>query len=73
MIDLNPIGLHRVRVLDIVAPNERRVADLEAFDATPIIDLEQCSIGRSNGSGGKDGPIFRGHVSGSEGIDVGNR
>jgi tRNA-Thr(GGU) m(6)t(6)A37 methyltransferase TsaA len=36
----NPIGIHRVRVLDIVGLTEFRVTDLEAFDATPIIDVK---------------------------------
>lgn len=36
----NPIGLHRVRVLAIEGPAEFRVADLEALDETPIIDVK---------------------------------
>jgi tRNA-Thr(GGU) m(6)t(6)A37 methyltransferase TsaA len=36
----NPIGLHRVRVLAIDGPMEFRVADLEALDDTPIIDVK---------------------------------
>lgn len=36
----NPIGVHRVRVLDIASPTELKVADLEAFDGTPILDLK---------------------------------
>lgn len=36
----NPIGIHRVRVLDVVGLTELRVAALEAFDATPIIDVK---------------------------------
>jgi tRNA-Thr(GGU) m(6)t(6)A37 methyltransferase TsaA len=35
----NPIGVHRVRILDIEGL-EFRVTDLEAFDATPIIDIK---------------------------------
>lgn len=35
----NPIGLHRVRVLDVEGP-ELRVADLEALDGTPVLDLK---------------------------------
>ncbi|HEY6942337.1 tRNA (N6-threonylcarbamoyladenosine(37)-N6)-methyltransferase TrmO [Dokdonella sp.] len=36
----NPIGVHRVRVLEIVAPTELKVADLEAFDGTPVLDVK---------------------------------
>jgi tRNA-Thr(GGU) m(6)t(6)A37 methyltransferase TsaA len=35
----NPIGLHRVRVLALDGPR-LRVADLEALDGTPVIDLK---------------------------------
>lgn len=35
----NPIGLHRVTVLE-VAPQKLRVAPLEAIDGTPIIDIK---------------------------------
>ena len=35
----NPIGLHRVSVLEIVQP-KLRVAPLEAIDGTPIIDIK---------------------------------
>ena len=35
----NPIGLHRVSVLE-VAGNRLRVAPLEAIDGTPIVDIE---------------------------------
>lgn len=36
----NPIGVHRVRVLEVVAPTEFEVADLEAFDGTPVLDVK---------------------------------
>jgi tRNA-Thr(GGU) m(6)t(6)A37 methyltransferase TsaA len=36
----NPIGVHRVRVLEIAGPAELRVADLEAFDGTPVLDIK---------------------------------
>jgi tRNA-Thr(GGU) m(6)t(6)A37 methyltransferase TsaA len=36
----NPIGVHRVRVLDIISPTEFKVAGLEAFDGTPILDVK---------------------------------
>lgn len=35
----NPVGLHRVRILE-VAGLRVRVADLEAVDGTPIIDVK---------------------------------
>jgi tRNA-Thr(GGU) m(6)t(6)A37 methyltransferase TsaA len=35
----NPIGLHRVRILEIRG-NRFRVADLEALDRTPIVDVK---------------------------------
>jgi tRNA-Thr(GGU) m(6)t(6)A37 methyltransferase TsaA len=35
----NPIGLHRVRVLD-VRPGEIEVGPLEAIDGTPIVDIK---------------------------------
>ena len=36
----NPVGLHRVTIVGIVTPTQFRVLDLEAFDATPIIDVK---------------------------------
>jgi tRNA-Thr(GGU) m(6)t(6)A37 methyltransferase TsaA len=36
----NPIGLHRVRVLEIDAPARLRVRPLEALDGTPVIDIK---------------------------------
>lgn len=36
----NPIGIHRVRVLQIESPTVLTVADLEAFDGTPILDVK---------------------------------
>jgi tRNA-Thr(GGU) m(6)t(6)A37 methyltransferase TsaA len=35
----NPIGLHRVRVVE-VAPNKIKVGPLEAIDGTPIVDIK---------------------------------
>jgi tRNA-Thr(GGU) m(6)t(6)A37 methyltransferase TsaA len=35
----NPIGLHRVRVLEVDGLR-LRVADLEALDGTPVIDVK---------------------------------
>jgi len=36
----NPIGLHRVTVLEIESPTRLRVSALEAIDGTPILDLK---------------------------------
>jgi tRNA-Thr(GGU) m(6)t(6)A37 methyltransferase TsaA len=36
----NPIGLHRVRVLEFTPPASIRVNALEAIDGTPILDLK---------------------------------
>lgn len=36
----NPIGVHRIRVLEIVSATELKVANLEAFDGTPIVDVK---------------------------------
>lgn len=36
----NPVGIHRVRSLDVEKTTRIKVADLEALDATPIIDVK---------------------------------
>lgn len=36
----NPVGIHRVRILEIADPTRLKVSDLEAFDGTPIIDVK---------------------------------
>ena len=36
----NPIGLHRVTLLEIAAGLRLRVSGLEAFDGTPVLDLK---------------------------------
>jgi len=36
----NPVGIHRVRIIEIVEGVRIRVADLEAFDGTPILDVK---------------------------------
>jgi tRNA-Thr(GGU) m(6)t(6)A37 methyltransferase TsaA len=36
----NPVGIHRVRIVEIASPTRFKVLDLEAFDATPIIDVK---------------------------------
>lgn len=40
----NPIGLHRVRVLE-TAPGRLKVGPLEAIDGTPIVDLKPVLAG----------------------------
>ena len=40
----NPLGLHRVRVLE-VAGNRLKVASLEAIDGTPIVDIKPVLAG----------------------------
>lgn len=36
----NPIGLHRIEVLNIEKPGRVRVRPLEALDGTPILDIK---------------------------------
>lgn len=36
----NPVGIHRVKIIEMAAPTRFKVTDLEAFDATPIIDVK---------------------------------
>lgn len=36
----NPIGLHRVTVIEFTSPTRIRVDALEAIDGTPILDLK---------------------------------
>ena len=36
----NPVGIHRARIVEIASPTRFKVLDLEAFDATPIIDVK---------------------------------
>ena len=36
----NPIGIHRVKVVEIASPVRIKVLELEAFDGTPIIDVK---------------------------------
>jgi tRNA-Thr(GGU) m(6)t(6)A37 methyltransferase TsaA len=40
----NPVGLHRVTVLEVTA-RKLRVAPLEAIDGTPIVDLKPVLLG----------------------------
>lgn len=36
----NPVGLHRVRVLELQRPARLKVYPLEAVDGTPVIDIK---------------------------------
>ena len=36
----NPVGIHRVRIVAVESPTRIKVLDMEAFDATPIIDVK---------------------------------
>jgi tRNA-Thr(GGU) m(6)t(6)A37 methyltransferase TsaA len=36
----NPIGLHRVTVVEVESPTRLRVSALEVIDGTPIVDLK---------------------------------
>lgn len=36
----NPIGVHRVRIVELESPTRLKVAALEALDGTPIIDVK---------------------------------
>jgi len=43
----NPLGLHRVKVLEI-AGNRLRVEPLEAIDGTPIVDIKPVLSGQAD-------------------------
>jgi tRNA-Thr(GGU) m(6)t(6)A37 methyltransferase TsaA len=43
----NPLGLHRVRVLEVVG-NRLRVGPLEAIDGTPIVDIKPVLSGEAD-------------------------
>ncbi len=36
----NPVGIHRVTILAIESPTRFKVKDMEAFNATPIVDVK---------------------------------
>lgn len=36
----NPIGIHRVRIAEVVSGTRFKVLDLEAFDGTPVVDVK---------------------------------
>jgi tRNA-Thr(GGU) m(6)t(6)A37 methyltransferase TsaA len=44
----NPIGLHRVRVLEI-AGDRLRVGPLEAIDGTPVVDIKPVLSNEADG------------------------
>jgi len=45
----NPIGLHRVRVLEIAETRRLRVEPLEALDGTPVVDIKPVLPGVADG------------------------
>jgi tRNA-Thr(GGU) m(6)t(6)A37 methyltransferase TsaA len=45
----NPIGLHRVRILEIEMPERLRVRPLEALDGTPVLDIKPVLSGLIDG------------------------
>ena len=36
----NPVGIHRTTIVEIATPTRFKVAHLEAFDGTPIVDVK---------------------------------
>jgi tRNA (Thr-GGU) A37 N-methylase len=36
----NPVGIHRVRIVEVAGSTRFKVLDLEAFDRTPIVDAK---------------------------------
>jgi tRNA-Thr(GGU) m(6)t(6)A37 methyltransferase TsaA len=43
----NPIGIHRVTVVEVASPTRFRVDALEAIDRTPIVDVKPVLDRRS--------------------------
>jgi tRNA-Thr(GGU) m(6)t(6)A37 methyltransferase TsaA len=43
----NPVGVHRVTILEVASPTRFRVEPLEAVDQTPIIDVKPVLDRRS--------------------------
>jgi tRNA-Thr(GGU) m(6)t(6)A37 methyltransferase TsaA len=43
----NPVGIHRVTIVEVASPTRFRVDALEAIDGTPIIDLKPVLDRRS--------------------------
>jgi tRNA-Thr(GGU) m(6)t(6)A37 methyltransferase TsaA len=48
----NPIGLHRVQVMEIEEPGRIRVCSLEVLDGTPIVDIKSVARSPEGGSYG---------------------
>jgi tRNA-Thr(GGU) m(6)t(6)A37 methyltransferase TsaA len=44
----NPLGLHRVMVLEVVG-NRLRVGPIEAIDGTPVVDIKPVLVGVGDG------------------------
>jgi tRNA-Thr(GGU) m(6)t(6)A37 methyltransferase TsaA len=42
----NPIGLHRVTIVEIAGPTRFKVDPLEALDGTPVLDVKPVLDGR---------------------------
>lgn len=36
----NPVGIHRVRIVEVASPTRIRVSGIEAIDGTPVIDIK---------------------------------
>jgi len=36
----NPVGIHRVKIVEMVSPLQFKVSELEVFDSTPILDVK---------------------------------
>jgi tRNA-Thr(GGU) m(6)t(6)A37 methyltransferase TsaA len=45
----NPIGLHRVKVLEIEDGRRLKVSPLEALDGTPVVDIKPVLAGVADG------------------------
>jgi len=43
----NPVGVHRVTILEVASPTRFKVDALEAIDQTPIIDVKPVLDRRS--------------------------
>lgn len=41
----NPVGMHRISVLEVAGHNKLRVGPLEAIDGTPIVDIKPVLTG----------------------------
>ena len=57
----NPVGLHRVSVLE-VAGQRLRVAPMEAIDGTPVVDIKPVLVQSSPGTHRRLSPELRGGI-----------